>query len=419
MLDLDDDNRDVRLVLLVGVVIGLVNLVYVFVASPVHVGIDYRVYHLAGNVALEGGNFYQAVPDGLPGYFHYVYPPITVLGFVPLALLGSETIGFAVHTAQTVLVGLAAAWLLVRYLERVGDGRLPWLDRGLIGAFVVGSVHSMSSLFFGQVNHHLVAALVVGFVALDTDRETLAGAAFAFAAFLKVFPAAVGLWLLRRRAWRAIAAAVGFAAVGFAAGLAVFGPELTVAYVERAIIPRFSPEAFAGGLDPGETYLTIRRPISVLLPTVDPPLYGLLAGLVLAPPVVYLYRTIEDREDRLVSIMGTMAAVLVFFPSFPIYFVILYFPLIPLLYLLESGRPRQLLLAGALVSSVAVRYDDVLTGFEMAGESPQLLETVVRPVFTFVTPGLMGVLVILGACLLQRRRKHGPQFVVRNGPETQ
>ncbi|MFW6003827.1 MAG: glycosyltransferase family 87 protein [Halanaeroarchaeum sp.] len=413
MLNLDDDNRGARLVLLVGVLLGLGNLVYVLVASPRHIAIDYRVYHLAGTVALEGGNFYQAVPEGLAGYFHYVYPPITVLGFVPLALLGSETAGFAVHTLQTVLVGLAAAWLLVRYIERVGNGRLPWLDRGLIGAFVVGSVHSMSSLFFGQVNHHLVAALVVGFLALDTDRETLAGVAFGFAAFLKVFPAAVGLWLLRRRAWRAIAAAVGFAVVGFAAGIAVFGPELTVAYVEHAIRPRFSPDAFAGGLDPGETYLTIRRPISVLLPTVDPTLYGVLAGLVLAPPVASLYRTIEDREDRLVSIMGTMAAILLFFPSFPIYFVILYFPLLPLLYLLERGRPRQLLVAGALVSSVAIRYDDLRLLFEFVDASPALLETVLRPVFTFVTPGLVGVLVILGACLLQRRRKHGPQLYDR------
>ncbi|QSG06222.1 glycosyltransferase family 87 protein [Halapricum desulfuricans] len=413
MLDLEERNRGVRLVLLVGVALGLGNLAYVLLASPRHIAIDYRVYHLAGTVALEGGNFYTAVPEGLPGYFHYVYPPITVLGFAPLALLGGETVGFAAHTIETVLVGLGAAWLLVRYIERVGGGRLPWLDRGLIGAFVVGSVHSMSSLLFGQVNHHLVAALVVGFVALDADRETLAGVAFGFAAFLKVFPAAVGLWLLRRRAWRAIAAAVGFALAGFAAGLAVFGPELTVAYVERAIVPRFSPDAFAGGLDPEATYLTIRRPISVLLPTVDPTLYGLLAALVLAPPVAYLYRTIEDREDRLVSITGTMAAILVFFPSFPLYFVILYFPLIPLLYLLERGRPRRLLLAGALVASIAIRYDDLETGFEMAGFAPGLLETVVRPVLTFATPGLVGVLVILGGCLLQRRHTHGPQFALR------
>ncbi|QSG11962.1 putative membrane protein [Halapricum desulfuricans] len=410
MLDLEERNRGTRLVLLVGVALGLGNLAYVLLASPRHIAIDYRVYHLAGTVALEGGNFYAAVPEGLPGYFHYVYPPITVLGFVPLALLGGETVGFAVHTIETVLVGLGAAWLLVRYIERVGGGRLPWLDRGLIAAFVVGSVHSMSSLLFGQVNHHLVAALVVGFVALDADRETLAGVAFGLAAFLKVFPAAVGLWLLRRRAWRAIGSAVGFALAGFAAGLAVFGPELTAAYVERAIVPRFSPDAFAGGLAPGETYLTIRRPISVLLPTVDPALYGLLAALVLAPPVAYLYRTIEDREDRLVSIMGTMAAILVFFPSFPLYVVILYFPLVPLLYLLERGRPRRLLLAGALVASIAIRYDDLRQGFEMAGSAPDLLETVVRPVLTFVTPGLVGVLVILGACLLQRRHKHGPQF---------
>lgn len=410
---MESRRRGARAVLSIGILLGVGNLLYVLLASPVHIGIDYRVYHLAGSVALDGGNFYQAVPEGLAGYFHYAYPPITVLGFVPLALV-SETVGFAVHTVLTVLAGLGSAWLLVRYIERVGGSRLPWLDRGLITAFVVGSIHSMSSLFFGQVNHYLVAALTVGFVALDADRETLAGVAFGFAAFLKVFPAAVGLWLLRRRAWRAIATAVGFAAVGFAAGIAVFGPDLTAAYVERALLPRLSPGEFAGGLDPGATYLTIRRPISVLLPSIDPALYSVIAGVVLGIPVVYLYRTIEDREDRLVSILGTMVAVLLFFPSYPLYFVILYFPLIPLLYLLASGRPRQLLLAGGLVASLAIRYDDIQTGFEIVGWSPRSLEAILRPVLTFVTPGLVGVLVILGACLLHRRHKHGPQFRFRH-----
>lgn len=410
---MESPRRGARAVLLVGILLGIGNLLYVFVASPVHIGIDYRVYHLAGGVALEGGNFYWAVPEGLAGYFHYVYPPITVLGFVPLALLG-EAVGFAIHTVLTVLVGLAAAWLLVRYIERADDTRLPWLDRGLIAAFVVGSVHSMSSLFFGQVNHHLVAALIVGFVALDADRETLAGVAFGFAAFLKVFPAAVGLWLLRRRARRAIAAAVSLAAAGFAAGIVVFGPDLTVAYVERALVPRLSTGEFAGGLDPSATYLTIRRPISVLLPTVDPTLYSALAGLVLAPPVAYLYRTIEDREDRLVSIMGTMVVILLFFPSYPLYFVILYFPLIPLLYLLAGGRPRRLLLAGTFVSSIAIRYDDLRTAFALFGEAPESLLTVLRPILTFVTPGLVGTLLILATCLLHRRHKHGPQFRFRS-----
>ena len=398
-----------RAVLLVGVALGIGNLLYILLASRGHLAIDYVVYDLAGEVALEGGNFYTAVPEGLADYFHYVYPPITVLGFVPLALVGWK-VGFAIHTLLTVVAGLAGAWLIVRYVERIGATRLPWLDRGLIAGFVVISVHSMPSLVFGQVNHHMVAALALGFVALDRDREILAGSAFGLAAFVKVFPAAVGVWLLRRRAWRAIAAAVGTAIVGFALGFLVFGVDLSIAYVEHAILPRFSPGEFAGGLDPEATYLTIRRPISVLLPGVDPTFDGLLALVVLAPPIAYLYRTIEDREDRLVSIMGTMVAILVFFPSFPIYVVILYFPLVPLLYLLESGRPRQLLVAGALLASVAIRWDDVEVLLAAADLSSSVLADVLKPAFTFATPGLVGVLLILAGCLLHRRQKYGPQF---------
>jgi hypothetical protein len=398
--------RGPRAVLLVGLLLGIGNMLYVLTASADHLAIDYRVYHLAAEAAIEGGDFYAVVPEGLPGYFHYVYPPITVLAFVPLALLGGWKVGFAVHTFLTVLAGLGAGWLLVRYIERDSGHRLPWLDRGLIAGFVVASVHSMPSLLFGQVNHHLVLALTLGFLALDTDRETLAGVAFGLAAFVKVFPAAIGVWLLRRRAWRAIAAAVGTAIFGFALGLLVYGPDLSTAYVESAILPRLSPDDFAGGLDPTATYLTIRRPISVLLPTVDPSLYGLLAGVVLAPPVAYLYRTIEDREDRLVSIMGTMAAILLFFPSFPIYVVVLYFPLIPLLYLLDPGRPRRLLIAGALIASVAIRFDDVQTMLAAVDASSGAVASVLRPLFTFATPGLVGVLLMLAACLVHRRTEH-------------
>jgi len=404
--------RAARVVLLVGIALGIGNLLYILLASRGYLAIDYVVYHLAGDVALDGGNFYTAVPDGLADYFHYVYPPITVLAFVPLSLIGWK-IGFAIHTLLTVVAGLAGAWLLVRYIERVGEEPLPWLDRSLIGAFVVASVHSMPSLVFGQLNHHLVAALALGFVALDRDREILAGSAFGLAAFVKVFPAAVGVWLLRRRAWRAIAAAVGTAVVGFGLGLLVFGIDLSIAYVEHAILPRFSPEGFAGGLAPEATYLTIRRPISILLPNVDPTFYGLLALVVLAPPVAYLYRTIEDREDRLVSIMGTLVAILVFFPSFPIYVVILFFPLIPLLYLLESGRPRQLLVAGTLIASVAIRWDDIEVLLSAANLSTSVLADVLQPAFTVATPGLVGVLLILAGCLVHRRQKYGPQFFMR------
>jgi alpha-1,2-mannosyltransferase len=401
--------RGARVVLALGILAGVGYLVYVVAARPGHVGLDYRVFHLAPSVAVGGGDLYAAVPAGLPSYLHYAYPPVTVLGFVPFTLVGGWQIGFALHTAVTVLAGLAAGWLLVRYVERVAGGPLALLDRVLIVGFVVASVHAMPSLVFGQVNHHLALALVVGFVALEGGREGRAGAAFGLAALVKLFPAAVGLWLLRRGAWRAIATATGVGIGGLLAGLVVFGAGPTVTYLETVVLERASPAAFAGGLDPGAAYLTLRRPISVLLPWLDPRLYGFVALLVLAPAVAVLYRTIEDREDRLVAIMGTMVAILLVFPSFPVYAVILYFPLLPLCYLLEPGHVRGLVLGGTALTSLAIRYDDLQTVLATL-DVPALsgfADAVLRPLFTLVTPGLVGAILLLVACLVHEHRRRG------------
>ncbi|WP_136715489.1 glycosyltransferase family 87 protein [Halorientalis salina] len=400
------DRLGARLVLGSGLLFGLVYAAYILLTSPHELGIDFEVYYVAARASLAGENFLAVAPARSPD-FTYLYPPLTIPFFYPFALLGSWQVGFAIHTLLTIGFGVATAVLLVRYVESRGVD-LPWTDRVLIAGFVVASSHSIPSLVFGQVNHHLAFAMTLGFLALERGRDGLSGAAFAAAAFVKVFPAAVGVWLLRQRAWRAVGTAIGTGLGLMALSVLAYGPDLNVFYVTEALLPRLEHEQFLGGLDPSATYLTLRRPLSVLFPQGPSLLWVAGALCLLAPPVAYLYRDTDAAIDRLVAIQGTLVAILLFFPSFPIYAVILYFPLIPLLYLLESGRARSLFVGGALLANLSIRLDDLRAVLELlpvgSGVTDGVL-AVAAPVFTVGTPPLYGFLLVLAACVLVRRRR--------------
>ncbi|NHN61285.1 MULTISPECIES: glycosyltransferase family 87 protein [Halorussus] len=394
---------------------GIVGLAATVARHPAKIGMDLQVYYFAAKAALSGADFYAAAPPAHPTY-GYVYPPVTLPVFYPFALFGSWRAAFAAFTLLNVAAALATAALLVDYVERYRQP-LARLDRALIAGFVLLSLHSASTLLYGETNYFLVLALVAGFRWLDAAEttdvgaetrgwlgdEAKAGVAFALPAVVKLFPAAVGLWLLRRRAWRAVAAATATGVGAFALGVAAFGVDAHLTYLDVAVRPRLSSEEFAGGLDPAAAMVTLRRPLSVLLPDLDPSLYGPLAFLLLAPVVAYCYRRIDGPVERLVAVFATMAAIVVGFPSLLLYAVFLVFPLVPLLYLLERGPARRLFVAGAFVSNVAVTLANVraLVG---ATPIPAGVLDVATPVLTLGTPTLYGVVLMLAACALAVRR---------------
>ena len=267
-----------RLALLSGVLFGLAYLAYTFTTAADEVALDFEVYYFAARTVLEGGPLYGVSPVGVD-YLVYAYPPLTVLAFLPFTLLPPFP-AYLVFTGLTLGAGLLVARLLLDYLDRHGRS-LSRVDRTLVYAFCTLLVHAMPSNVFGQVNLPLALALAAGFDWLDRAAsvsgghddherlERLAGVAFGLAAFVKVFPALVGVWLLRRRAWQAVGAAVVTGVTGIGLGLLAFGPETTLAYVTEAVLPRASDDAFAGGLDPGAAYVTVRRPLSVLFPGLE------------------------------------------------------------------------------------------------------------------------------------------------------
>lgn len=387
-----------RLVLVAGILAGVGNLVFTPVFGPEQFMLASDVYLTAAEALRSGTDIYAATPPDRPGY-RYIYPPIVVLVFLPHALLGTSAAAFAIQTVLNVAAGVGLGVLCARVLARRGVV-LTRLDRLLLVGFALVSSYSAITVVNGQVTLWLAFAFAVGFDALDRDRGGVAGTAFALAALVKVFPAAIGLWLVRTRSWRALLAAVTTGLLGLGLGVAVLDPDLTVTYFTEVLTGRY--DGFDGPPDPAQSRGGAQRQIATLL-GVGPPWLTPLAALCLGPVVVTLYRRVDTGIERQAAILGTIVATLLFFPLQRLYLSLCIVPLVTLLYVLGEGRARQVLLAGTLVSFLRIEHEVVVAVIETLALPTAVSEAMLVAVewlFQFVLPTTLGLWLVLIACLL-------------------
>lgn len=393
--------RYLRVVMVAGVLGGLLIPIYFFLFAEVTpLAWDFRAYHLAAETYLAGGQFVGVRPEVGNGV--YVYPPLVVLLFVPYAFVGNWFAPFLFQSALNLALGTVLAWLTVVVVEDRLGRSLSTLDRGLVAAFVLASTYPMIALGQGQVDHAVALALLLGFLWLERGREVESGLAFAFAAVVKVFPVLVGLWLLYRRAWRTIATAFAAGLTAVTASFLLFGVETHVRYVEFLLNERSRVNEFSGALDPDFFGLTLSRPLSTLLPQVDPAFYTPIAAVLFAPIIWLLYARAETFEDRLVAFLGTLIGVLIVSPaSNPNHVLFLYFPMVTLAFALAHRRSRRLILTGMLVMSFPIHFTHIQRLMELAGLSAgarSAVMAVVEPVLTVGTVTLYGLVLVVAGC---------------------
>lgn len=383
-----------RFVLGFAIVAGLVAAASMALTRSSMVAANYSVYHRAAEVAIAGGDFYAAAPPAFPS-FTYLYPPATVLGYVPLTLVSPRT-GFLIHSTVSIGAGLVLAWTATLVIAEAGID-VDRLDVALIGGVCLLSPYVVPTLVFGNVNLLLAAGLAVGFVGLERGRSAPAGVLFGAVASVKIFPALVGAWLLRLRAWGAILAATAMGLGVVLVGIVVFGVEVTQHYLTEVLLGQ--AEHTAGVTDPARGFVTLHRPLSLVFDRSG--LWLVVPSvIVLAPVVGYSYVAIETARDRLIAYFTTVAAVVLAFPSTFTYVPLVYFPFIPLLYILK-GRSRRLFLVGGLVMHLAIslRNDALL----LAVGPSMLMDPLMRALTTVLSVGTFptfGLLVCLGACMV-------------------
>lgn len=406
-----------RLVLAVGVCFGLGYLLYRTVLAPAGAGINFAVYRAAAADLWAGSQVYGTSPVGDPA-FTFRYPPITFAWF-SLYLLVSPLAGYLLHVGSALVVSALLGHVAVDTVDRYGVD-VGLLDRVLVAGFVAVGAYAAPSLLYGNVNHHLALGVGLGVVWLARDQQTRAGVAFGLAALVKVFPAGIGVWLLWRRAWRAILAALATGLGGLALGVATLGPDRTLAFVRLELLSRAAPATAAGRILPGSEYVTIVRPLSVLVPGAGFVTWTLLGTLVLAPVLFVCYRDVSTDTDRLVAAFATLAVLLLVLPSFSLYFLVLAYPLAVLLYVLPSA-PGTLFAAGAGLSLLTLKLPDLVTlvdAVPLPAAVGDAVLVVARAVYALGTPIFWGTLVMLGACVWHVRRSQTPYPAAAHTGET-
>ncbi|WP_323190357.1 glycosyltransferase family 87 protein [Halostella sp. PRR32] len=413
--DLDVDSRPirdrladytlVRAVLLAGIVGGtLVPLYYLLLADTTPLAWDFRAYRHAAELFVSGEPFIGASPS--VGGGRWVYPPIVVLLFVPFAAFPTLTGAYAAATIVNIGLLVLTARLVIRIVERVRREPLTRVDRLLLTLFIVTNTFSAVVIGQGQIDPLVCVTLAGGFLALESGRETRAGVLFAVAAVIKLFPVVVGAWLLYRRAYRAVAAAVATGVGAIIASFAVFGVETHRRYLHFVLYERSRLETAASGIDPNYSSLTLHRPLSVLFPELSPNAYVAIAVIAFIPVIVVCFMRTVTVIDRLVAFLVTLTASLLVTPATMIHHAVyLLVPLLPLLYGIKRPAIRRTLCIGTLAMLFPVlpaQIDRVLAMADTLDPVRAGVMSVVTPVLTTATVTLYGLLIVVSVCVSYR-----------------
>ena len=341
--DLERSRAHIVQLFLIGMSGGLI-LYYIFY-SGIEAG-DFRAYYNAAELAIDGKSFVDASPPGVESYASWVYPPVVVLLYVPLTLFKSWEIAYIVWNGVSLLLAVGIANLGIKYLDNNGVVLTKYDKLLLNGAFIFAPI-SIMNYAQGQTNFLILALLAVGFLYIENNRNSggiIAGVLFGLAATIKLWPALFGIWLLYRRAYKGVIAAV-ITGIGLQAlGILLFGLSETILFIETLVEQRSATGVL------GLPYLLGQ------LFNIPAQLATIISLMLIGPFVAFLFWQADGSPDTLsntLTLFGLLTVgVLLVSPTVPQYMILTYFPAFLLLYVLNDTRTTARLSVGLLFVSV-------------------------------------------------------------------
>lgn len=385
-----------RSVLVVCLLAGLGHWVLFPQANPEQIGIATDVYHHATVSLLDGGSLYGVEPPDHPG-FTFLYPPIIGLAAVPFGLAGSEMGAYLLGWAINIVVGLGLGQVFLTTIRHAGIS-LTRVDRLLLRLVPFGVVPAITTLVLGQANLLLTLGIGGAALAYEGDHPRRAGFVAGVVSLIKLFPALIGIWLLRLRSWRAVLAAIATGVGGLVGGVLILGSGPLDTWWTSVIAGELSVGAFPAGPTAASPYVGLRRQLIAIAPGL-PRSWLLPVGLaVMTPALVASYRTVDAFKDRLIALEATVLVSLLVLPLEPFYAAVVLFPTIPLLYLVENPVSRRLLGVGVVLVFVPISWGTVQMALG-APAAPGQLTDALRGIFAVVRPSDIGSWALLGACV--------------------
>lgn len=177
--------------------------------------LDLDVYRAGAQTVLDGGNLYEAK---LLGQMDYTYAPISVLVFIPFALMTFD----AARIVWTVGIFVALYLVLMLGFKSLGheaNWRLRVVAVALIPVLTLLEP-VRTTIWYGQINVFLMLLILADLLrrtAIRGSAPRMSGVLTGFAAGIKLTPLIFVLYLVLLRRWRSAIGVVG----GFAATIAV------------------------------------------------------------------------------------------------------------------------------------------------------------------------------------------------------
>jgi hypothetical protein len=198
---------------------------------------DFLIFWTNGTVAAHGSNYYDPrLASSLATPFHptqdfldealphpFLYPPPSILWFVPLGWFSMHTAAFLWFALQ-VLCLAAAVFLLAKYVLQ-DDSITGLMITTVLTALLYGTylnIRTAQTLFL----------LLLLMTLLFRDRERARGGIWlALGIFVKPLIAVLFVWFLLRRKWSGVLVAVSTMAAAALGTLAIFGTEVFKSYL--------------------------------------------------------------------------------------------------------------------------------------------------------------------------------------------
>jgi hypothetical protein len=200
------------------------------------------------NQQVEDEQHLSLLPAGTVINLPFITPPTSALLALPLTVLDPGT-AFRVWSVIELILLALAVWIAIRAGPWPSSSGRSLRAATALMALAAGGTYAF--LILGQIDGVAALGLAAAYMAWRNGRPAVAGfwMALAFAATKPHLAIGLGVWLVARRDWRALAGALAGCAVAAAVSLVLVGPGGLGGFV--------SALGFAAGNTPGVSTLGI------------------------------------------------------------------------------------------------------------------------------------------------------------------